>query len=353
MSEFLSGRARAIKPYTPGEQNRGRSFIRLNTNESPFPPPKSVTDAIAETSARLNVYSDPEARELRRAIADYHGVAPDCVTVGNGSDETLAFIVASFAGERGIAAADVTYSFYKTTASFFGVPYEEVRVRDDFSLDAEKFHALDKLVMLANPNAPTGLSISNEAISRVAETNPDSVVVVDEAYADFAGFTAVPLTARHGNLIVVRTFSKSRFLAGARLGYSVSCPELAADLERVRFAWNPYNVNAMTQAAGIAALSEDAYYRPRWREIANSRGYTKRELRRLGFFVTDSDANFVFCRRDETPSAALYAKLREAGILVRLLPGERTGGFLRITIGAQGEAETLIGILEKICGGGL
>jgi histidinol-phosphate aminotransferase len=308
--------------------------VKLNTNEAPFPPPPGVVDAAADAARGLNLYPDPEGAELRAALAAYHGVSPGNISLGNGSDETLAFAFAAFGGaERAFAFPDVTYGFYPVSAALYGVAYTEIPVDASLKIRAEDYLGLGKNIVLANPNSPTGEALPIEDIARIAETNPGRAVIVDEAYADFWGSTAVPLTERFENLLVVRTYSKSRFLAGARLGYAVGDAGLIEDIETVRYSFNPYNLNAMTLAAGAAALREDAYYRERWREIAETREAAQAALRALGFETTRSMANFIFARYEGIPGAELVARLRERGVLARALGRERVRPWLRVTAG--------------------
>jgi histidinol-phosphate aminotransferase len=348
MSRFLSAERRGLTPYTPGEQPRGEKLIKLNTNEAPFPPPPSVIDAAAAAARGLNLYSDPEGTALRAALAAYHGVSPENISLGNGSDETLAFAFAAFGGaESAFAFPDVTYGFYPVFASLYNIPYTEIQTDLSLKIRTEDYIGLGKNIVLANPNAPTGETLPIDDLARVAEANPGNVVIIDEAYADFWGETAIPLTAKYENILVTRTYSKSRFLAGARLGYAVGPAELIADLETVRYCFNPYNLNSMTLAAGAAALDENAYYKARWDDIIQSRDYTQNALRELGFETTSSKANFVFARHADVSGAELLAGLRKRGVLVRSLGRERVRDRLRITAGAAEQMRAFIGAAEE------
>jgi len=349
LSEFTSQRASKFIPYVPGERLSDREYIRLNTNESPYPPPQSVIDAAAKAAAGTNLYSDPNLTELKRAIADHIGVSPECVTPTNGSDEAISFVLGAFTdSDGGLAFADLTYGFYKNIASFYNIPYTLIPLDEDLKIRAEDYIGLNKTVIVANPNAPTGLAISNDEIRRICAGNPKNIVIIDEAYAEFTGISAVPLIREFENLVVVTTFSKSRFLAGARLGYSVTNPALAKEIETFRNTCNPYNVNSMTIAMGVAALSEDEYYKTRWSLISETRDYTINALRGLGFTVTQSLGNFVFAGHTKLSPQEIYDKLRENGYLVRKLGGERAASRIRISIGTREHMERVIEIIAEM-----
>jgi histidinol-phosphate aminotransferase len=349
MSRFASKRLERLTPYVPGEQPRERGLVKLNTNEAPFPPPRSVLDVIRGAAAGLNLYSDPDGARLRSALAEYHGVTAEFVSLGNGSDETLSFIFAALLGGRGpVVFPDITYGFYPVFADFYGIPYTELPVRRSCAVDCRDYVGIGRDIVLANPNAPTGVALGLDKLEELVSSNPDNIVVIDEAYADFWGRTAIPMTARYGNLVVTRTYSKSRFLAGARLGYCVASPELTADIERARFAFNPYNVNALTLAAGERALSENEYYTSKWREITDTRDWAQERLSLAGFDLTDSKANFVFASHPEFTGAYLYKQLRERGFLTRRLDRLRIRDWLRITIGTRADMERFIDALQEI-----
>ncbi|MDR0906655.1 MAG: histidinol-phosphate transaminase [Oscillospiraceae bacterium] len=353
MSRFFSKTHANLTPYTPGEQPRGEKLIKLNTNESPFPPPQSVIAAIARVSSNLQLYSDPQGTELRAALAAYHGVAPEQISLGNGSDETLAFAFAAFGdAEHSFAFPDITYGFYPVFAALFKVPFTEIPLTDSFEIDFRDYLNLGKNIVIANPNAPTGITLPLGDIEQIIKSNPDNIVIIDEAYIDFAGegASAVPLTARYDNLLVVRTFSKSRNLAGARLGYAVGNAALISDLETIRYSFNPYNINSLTLAAGAAALRENDYYAQNWAEIARTRSLTISGLRQAGLTVLPSAANFVFAKHPTLAGPDLLARLRERGFLVRNLGQPRIRDWLRITIGAAGDMEKLIETIKVIGG---
>ncbi len=353
MSKFLAGRFAALTPYTPGEQPRGiKNLIKLNTNESPFPPAPAVVRAVnADAAEELRLYSDPACTDFLAALARTMGVRETQVFAGNGSDEVLAFAFLAFC-ENGAAFADVTYGFYPVFAKLFGVEYTEVPLRQDFSLAVEDYAAQKGTVFLANPNAPTGLALGLSAIETLLQQKKDRLVVVDEAYVDFGGESAVALLPRYDNLLVVGTFSKSRSLAGARLGYAVGSEALIADLNTMKFSFNPYNLNRITLAAGTAALAEPAYFSRCVQQIQTARTETAQGLAQMGFSVLKSSANFVFASPPAPLSGEVYfQKLREKGILVRWFAAPRTKNHVRITIGTQAQMQTLLAATESILKG--
>ncbi|MDR0861896.1 MAG: histidinol-phosphate transaminase [Oscillospiraceae bacterium] len=351
MSRFFSDKHAKLTPYVPGEQPKTANLVKLNTNESPFPPPQAVLDAINGVSPKLNLYSDPTGTVLRRKLADYHGVAAENISLGNGSDETLAFAFLAFADERrSLTFPDITYGFYPVLANLLGLPYTELPVSASFEVEPQDYivGGEPKVVVLANPNAPTGIALPIEKLERVVRFAPDCLFIIDEAYADFWGDTAIPLTAKYDNVLVVRTYSKSRNLAGARLGYAVGCAELISDVETVRNSFNPYNCNALTLAAGAAALDCNDYYRANWAEIAATRDDAASKLRALGFPVTESRANFLFAEHAEVSGKAIFDALRERGILVRRWNAPRIAERMRITVGTREQMNLLLGTLEII-----
>ncbi|MDO4733174.1 MAG: histidinol-phosphate transaminase, partial [Bacillota bacterium] len=261
MSRFLSSRLTSLKAYAPGEQPQDKAYIKLNTNESPYPPSALTQKAVEGESAFLHLYPDPECRELTKLLAEKNGLLPEQVLCSNGSDDILSYIFQAFGdGESGFAFPDISYGFYQVYGDFYGVPCCRIPLREDFSLCSEDYFALGCGIILANPNAQTGLMLSMEEIAAIAKKNPEHVLVVDEAYVDFAGESAVCLLSCYENIIIVRTFSKSRSLAGGRLGYALAGQELILDLKQIKYSTNPYSVNRMSQAAGLAALHDEEYY---------------------------------------------------------------------------------------------
>lgn len=348
---FLLEKHRSLPAYVPGDHEEGGGFIRLNTNESPFPPSPGVAAAVAGEVSRLGYYNDPDCTRLRGALAARYGVKPSQVVAANGSDELLYFAFMAFADEaHPIALPDITYSYYDLFAAALGIPLERVALRADFTMDPEDYAGLGRMIVFPNPNAPTGYAISLAQIEGILNSNPDNVVIVDEAYVDFGGVSCLPLVEKYPNLLIVRTFSKSRSMAGARLGFGIAQEGLIAELETVRNAVNLYSVNRMTQAAGIAALAEDDYYMDNCRRIMKARAYTTQMLREHGFEVLDSLGNFVFAKPRAMSAAVLKERLHERGILVRHFDQDRIRDYLRITIGTMQEMQALDAAIEMIFG---
>ena len=349
MSKFLSKKYDSLAPYTPGEQPKERVYIKLNTNESPFPPSKKAIAAAAKEAERLMLYSDPECRDLVKKMAESFGVGTDSVIMTNGSDEVLNFAFMAYCDEKTPAVyADITYGFYKVFAAINNLPSRVIPLREDFSLNIDDYISADGTVFIANPNAPTGILLPTSEIERLVKSNPDRVVVIDEAYIDFGGESAVSLTKKYKNLLVTGTFSKSRSMAGARLGFGIACPEIIEDLTRIRYSTNPYNVNRMTMAAGVGALSDGEYFKENCRKIIENREWTKRELAALGFTFTDSKANFIFAKSDSIDGKALYLALKEKGVLVRHFDAPRISDYNRITIGNAEEMQILVDKIKEI-----
>ena len=347
MSTFFSPLLADLAPYVPGEQPQDRAYVKLNTNESPYPPPPGVAWALGGREVEdLRLYPDPAAKALKAALARQYGVGEDQVFVGNGSDEVLDFAFLAYATDgRGVAFPDITYGFYPVFAALHRVEARAIPLREGFRLAVEDYARLGRTIVIANPNAPTGLALRRDEVEQVVRTNPDSVVVIDEAYVDFGAESAVPLVARYENLLVVQTFSKSRSMAGARLGYAIGCPALIRDLATIQFSTNPYNVSRTALRAGEQALAEQAYFDDNCRKIQETRAYTKAALEALGFFCTDSRANFLFARHPRLAGEALYRGLKERGVLVRWFDSPRIRDFNRITIGTRPQMDLL---LEKV-----
>lgn len=348
MSRFLSQEAARLAPYVPGEQPLG-GFIKLNINENPFPPSPAVRTAVLAKVGSLNLYNDPTCAALQAALAQEYGLAPAQVLPGNGSDEVLAFALRAFCGAgRPLAFADVTYGFYEVWANLFGFEARRIPLAADFALRPEDYFGLGCTIVLANPNAPTGLALPPEEIGRIAAANPDNVVIVDEAYADFAPQSCLGLLGQYPNLLIVRTFSKSRSLAGGRLGFALGSGELIACLARVRDSFHPYNVNTLTQAAGLAALADKAYFTRCVAEVCATRRWAAGALAALGFELTDSAANFLFVRHPALPGREIADALHARGILVRRWDAPRIADWLRISVGSRPQMETLAAALADI-----
>ena len=349
MSAFFSEKYKSLTPYTPGEQPKDTVYIKLNTNESPYPPSDRAIAAAAEAAGRLNLYPDPECYALTSKLAEILGVHREEVLLTNGSDEILNFAFMAYCDESHPAVfPDITYGFYKVFAQINNIPYETIPLRYDFSIDLQDYIGINKTIFIANPNAPTGLALTRDEIEEILKSNPDNVVVIDEAYIDFGGESAVPLIKKYDNLLVTQTFSKSRSMAGARLGFGVGCKELIRDLNTIKYSTNPYNINMMTMAAGLGMLEDEAVTIERCAKIRETRAYTLCELRRLGFEGADSETNFVFVRHPKLDGSMYYAKLRENGILVRYFDTERLREYNRITIGTRLQMEKFIQVTEKI-----
>ena len=350
MSRFLSPEAQRLAPYTPGEQPRDQRYIKLNTNESPFPPSPKVLEALSRTEAeKLYLYSDPACTGLNGAIAKRYGLALENVISGNGSDEILAFAFRAFCGEgKGAAFADITYGFYEAQAALFGLEARRVPLREDFSLNVEDYLDFPGTVVIANPNAPTGMAVPAADIRRLLERNPGRVVIVDEAYVDFGAESCVPMVREYANLLVTQTMSKSRSLAGGRIGFALGAPELIVDLNRVKYSFNPYNVNRLSLLAGAAAMEDGEYSQACCKAVRETRAWTAAELERRGFTVLPSSANFLFAKSDRFPGGELYRKLKENGILVRWFGKERIRDFCRITIGSREQMEALVEQIDQL-----
>ena len=349
MSRFFSGRYSSLTPYTPGEQPQNRRYIKLNTNESPFPPSAKAVQRAAEEAEKLQLYSDPEAKILTKSLAEFYDVSEREVLPVNGSDEALNFAFMAFCDETKPAAfADITYGFYPVFAQLNRIPFQIIPLKDDFSIDITDYFDLGKTIFIANPNAPTGIALPAADIEEILRHNRGSVVVVDEAYVDFGAESCVPLIHKYDNLLVVQTFSKSRSMAGARLGFAIGCEELIRDLNTIKYSTNPYNVNRMTMAAGAAALEDDAYTKSNCQTIIETRSWFKTELEKLGFTCLDSRTNFLFAKHRSAGGKLLYEQLKGRGILVRHFEAERIRDYNRITIGTMDDMKTLIRTLEEI-----
>lgn len=351
MSRFMRAEYDSIVPYTPGEQLNDKKYIKLNTNESPFPASPKVLEVLnSELISSLYLYSDPKLKKIKHAIADFYSVTPEQIFVGNGSDDVIAFAFMAFGGLGGeFCCPDITYSFYPVFADLFKVNLEKIPLKDDFSVDANDYIGKNKNIIIANPNAPTGLALTHEEIELIVKTNPDNVVIIDEAYADFSeGTSVVDLVDKYDNLIVTQTFSKSRSLAGLRVGFSVSSKILADDLEKLKYSFNPYNVNTLSVEAAAAAISDREYYEKTIAETIKIREFTKNELRKRGFTLTDSKSNFVFAKTDKIPSSELYEELRKRGVLIRYFNSPRISDYFRMSMGTMEQMKKVIEIIDEI-----
>ncbi|QQB34538.1 histidinol-phosphate transaminase [Achromobacter deleyi] len=354
MSRFWSPVVGTLSPYVPGEQPKLQNLVKLNTNEHPYGPSPKVLEAIrAACDDTLKLYPDPSSDRLRQAVATAVGVAPASVFVGNGSDEVLAHaFLALLKHERPLRFPDITYSFYPVYCGLYGIDYETLPLTEDFRIDVEDYlpgrHGQAGAIIFPNPNAPTGRALTLAEIERVLAGNPDCVVVVDEAYVDFGAESAIPLTTRYDNLLVIQTLSKSRSLAGLRVGFAVGSPALIDGLERVKNSFNSYPVDRLASAGAVAALEDVDYFEQTRQAVIQTRGRMTTGLQALGFEVLPSSANFVFTRHASRDAAALAAGLRERSIIVRHFRLPRIDQFLRITVGTDEQCELLLKALAEL-----
>lgn len=340
---------RRVVPYTPGEQPKITNIIKLNTNENPYGPCDGVLNALSGLNGdNMRKYPDPSVGALRSALAERNGLAQEQVFVGVGSDDVLAMsFLAFFNGEKPILFPDITYSFYDVWADLFRIPYEVKPLDEDFQICLDDYRAPCGGIVIANPNAPTGVLIPAEKLSTLAAAHPECVVIIDEAYIDFGGESMVPFVGKYENLLVVQTFSKSRSMAGMRIGCAFGSRKLIEALNDVKYSFNSYTMNAAQIACGVASLEDEAYFRETLDRIIRTRERTKERLRGLGFTFPDSSSNFLFVTHPRLQAKELFAALREKGIIVRYFDKPRINNYLRITIGTDEEMDTLIRFLEE------
>lgn len=350
MSRYMSSRFDALEAYVPGEQPQDMQYVKLNTNESPFPPSPQVLAAVnAAETARLNRYPDPEGKALREKLAETYGVKPDNVFLANGSDELLSFAFMAFCdSSRPVAFPDISYGFYPVYANLYQVPYAEIPLREGFVLDPADYCGLNQNIVIANPNAPTGRAISVSDIEKIVRTNPDHVVLIDEAYIDFGGESCLPLIQKYDNLLVCQTFSKFRSLAGGRLGFALASEGLIADLEKIKYSTNSYNINRLTMAGALATLDSNDYYVENSKKIQENRAYTTAELAKLGFETLPSLTNFIFTRCPAVEGGALYRGLKARGVLVRHWDKPEISDWLRVTIGTREQMDIFLDKVREI-----
>lgn len=340
---------RKVEPYVPGEQPK-RKVIKLNTNENPYPPSPRVQKVLDGFDAEeLRLYPDPEAADLIEAIALEKGLSKDQIFVGVGSDDVLAMSFLTFFGsDKPILFPDITYSFYDVWAELFRIPYVQIPLQKDFRICIEDYKRENGGIVIPNPNAPTGIAESLDAIEEILKTNPDSVVIIDEAYVDFGTKSALALLPKYENLLVVQTFSKSRSLAGSRIGYAMGSPKLISYLNDCKYSFNSYTMDRLTIQIGKASMEDTPYFKEQVDRIVETREWTKEQLRRLGFTFLDSKANFIFASHAKMAAAVIFAALKEKDIYVRYFNKPRIDNFLRITIGTKEEMERLFAALEEI-----
>ncbi|MDH4584591.1 histidinol-phosphate transaminase [Pseudomonas sp. BN415] len=350
MSKFWSPFVKELVPYVPGEQPKLAKLVKLNTNENPYgPSPKAVAAMHAEVGDNLRLYPDPNSDRLKQAVADYYGVQTSQVFVGNGSDEVLAHAFHGlFQHGKPLLFPDVSYSFYPVYCGLYGIPFEALPLDEQFQIRVEDYARPNGGIVFPNPNAPTGCLLALEAIERLLQANPDTVVLVDEAYIDFGGQTAISLVDRYPNLLVTQTLSKSRSLAGLRVGLAVGHPDLIEALERIKNSFNSYPLDRMAIAGAAVAFEDRAYFEDTCRKVIDSREHLVAELGKLGFDVLPSAANFVFARHPQKDAAGIAAGLREQGVIVRHFKQERIAQFLRITIGTPEQNQALLDALNTL-----
>lgn len=340
---------RKVIPYTPGEQPNQPDMIKLNTNENPYPPAPGVEKALKEMDMdAMRLYPDPAAYDLVHAIAQMYSLKDEQVFVGVGSDDVLAMsFLTFFNSEKPVLFPDITYSFYDVWADLFKIPYERPALDENFHIKKEDYFRENGGVIFPNPNAPTGVEMQLEDVEEIIRHNQDVIVIVDEAYVDFGTQSALPLIEKYENLLVVQTFSKSRSMAGMRIGFALACPKLIKYLNDVKYSFNSYTMNRMSIAAGVAAIEDQEYFLETCGKIIETREWTKKELRKLGFYFEESKANFIFAAHKNCPAEKLFQALRAQHIYVRYFPGGRTGNHLRITIGTRNEMEVFINFVRE------
>ena len=351
MSRFMNEKYVGLDAYTPGEQPTDMQYIKLNTNESPFPPSEGVLKAISSSAvAQLNRYPDPTCNRLKKKLAALNGVSERQVFVSNGSDDILNFSFMAFFNDTDhpVRFPQISYGFYRVYADLYGVSYRAISLMEDFTIRVEDYLGNTAGVVIANPNAPTGLALGLEEVERIVAANPDHVVLIDEAYVDFGAESSVGLIEKYKNLLVVGTYSKSRSMAGARLGFAFGNEELISDLEKIKYSTNPYNINRLTLLAGEAALEENDYYMTNSKTVAAVREETQKQLRELGFTCTDSKANFIFAKSSDIGGKELYLELKKRGILVRHFDNPLICEYNRITVGTKEQMDCLIREIRSI-----
>ncbi len=352
MSRFLDKRLSSLKAYIPGEQPNPGEFIKLNTNEFPYPPADGVADETAKAVDTMNLYSDLTCKKLKENFKEVFGYGGNNVIFTNGSDDALYLCFLTFCGKDcGAAFADITYGFYSVYADLCCIEKQIIPLDEELGIRYTDYFGLGKTIFIANPNAPTGKRLTIDQIDEILSNNADNIVVIDEAYAAFSGQSCVELLSKHDNLVIVGTFSKSRGMAGARLGYIITSEDIASDLEKVKFSINPYNVNSLTQATGISVLENDSYYLSCISEICDTRDKFSAELVKLGFEVLPSKTNFVFAKHGSISGRFIAEELRKKKILIRRFDKERIDEYLRISIGTPEQMETVADAIADIVGG--
>ena len=351
----MSSKYEDLEPYVPGEQPQDQKYIKLNTNGSPFPPSRAAVWRAGRAAEKLQLYSDPDCRVLAEKLAERLSadsgleLTKDNVIVTNGSDEVLNFAFMTFcSSEKPAVFPDITYGFYPVFADMNGVPYREIPLDEKLRIRSADYMAAGGTLFIANPNAHTGIALKREEIEEIVRGNPDNLVVVDEAYVDFGAESSLSLLGRHDNLLIVQTFSKSRSLAGARLGFGVASAEIIRDLNTIRFSTNPYNINAMTMEAGIGVLEDEEYTRRNCETIIVNRRYVQEQLKAMGFALTASSANFIFMRHPEVDGGRIYEEMKKRGVLIRHFTKERMAQYNRVTIGSREQMDEFLKVLGEV-----
>ncbi len=341
---------RKVEPYQAGEQPKIKNLIKLNTNENPYDPGIKVKEAIAQFDFRLlPLYPQPDADELRESIAKYHNISADHVFLGNGSDEVLALtFLTCFNGDEPILFPDISYSFYPVYCELYGMNYHKIPLNEHFEIVKEDYYQKNSGIIFPNPNAPTGLLVTLDFIEDILKHNQESVVVIDEAYIDFGGESAIALLEKYENLLIIQTFSKFRSLAGIRLGVALGNPTLISKLYDVKNSFNSYPIDRLAQVIGKASMEDSDYIKDNAQKIIETREYTKKALKELGFEMPDSYANFIFVTHPQYDAKVLFTQLRQQGILVRYFDKPRINQYLRITIGTRQQMETLVKTLKEL-----
>jgi len=349
MSRFFSNKYKELKPYTPGEQPQDQKYVKLNTNESPFPPSPLAVEYAKREAEKLNLYSDPTCKPLCEELAKTYDLKPENVICTNGSDEVLDFVFKCYCDDDiPVAFPNISYGFYPVYAKANRVPFVEIPLKNDFTIDVNDYLGINKTIIIANPNAPTGIALELSDIENIVKSNPDNIIVIDEAYVAFGADSAVDLVKKYDNLIVIGTYSKAMSLAGARLGFAFADEKLISDLNTLRYSTNPYNVNRMTMFAGIGALQDAEYTKKNLETIIENREYTVNELEKLGFEILTSKANFIFAKSSKIDGKELYLELKKRGVLVRHFTKEQISNFVRITIGTKEQMDILLQKIKEV-----
>lgn len=349
MSKFFSNKFNTLVPYTPGEQPKDTQYIKLNTNESPYSPSEKAINYACKAAENVQLYSDPECRELVKTAAEKFNISQDEIIFTNGSDEVLNFAFMAYCDDKCPAVfADITYGFYKVFAQINNIKSKVIPLKEDFSIDITDYYNANGTIFIANPNAPTGITMTPKEIELILQNNKDNIVVIDEAYVDFGAQSVVSLTKKYDNLLVTQTFSKSRSLAGGRLGFGIASKEIIRDLNTIKYSTNPYNVNSLTMAMGVGTLLDDEYCMDNCKKVMTTRAWTVNELSNLGFSMTDSKANFIFAKHNKISGKDIYLKLKEKGVLIRHFDTEKLTDYNRITIGSEEQMKIFIERLKEV-----